>query len=72
MKTLAKRWYKMMEDGKEVKCPHKDCDGLLVKINVSIFEQYTEEYWENTNYYKCEECKDFWKYCVSALVSQEN
>ena len=68
MKVLAQRWYEEIEKRKEVKCPHKDCDGLLskIEINGARFEQFTEEYWENTNYFRCNKCKDVWKYFVSA------
>lgn len=72
MKTLADKWYKLMEAGREVKCPKRDCGGLLVKVSGEKFEQASELYWEKTTYYRCRiNCKHVWKYLLTPFKQEE-
>lgn len=68
MEILAQKWHEKFERGEEVNCPKKDCSGLLAQVSVKKFEQYTEIYWEKTNFYRCNETSNHvWKYSFDSF-----
>jgi hypothetical protein len=67
MRKLRDKLYKKIEKGLDVKCPHLGCKGLVLKVSVEDFEQYSEVYWEKTNFYRCtRNRKHIWKYLTEA------
>jgi len=67
MRKLRDKLYKKIEKELEVKCPYFDCRGFVIKTNIEDFEQYTEDYWEKINYYRCtKNSKHVWKYIIKA------
>ena len=48
MKVLSHSLYEKVKDEGDVKCPHKECPGLIVKVGGEIFEHPTPDYWEKT------------------------
>jgi hypothetical protein len=68
MRKLSDRLHDLVDKGKEVHCPHKGCPGIVIKVSGENFEQYSEIYWEKTNYYRCNRnCTHVWKYFTDTL-----
>ena len=68
MRKLSNKLYKKIEKGLEVKCPRLGCPGIVIKVSKEKFEQYTEIYWEQTNFYRCTKNRNhIWKYLTNTL-----
>ena len=73
MRKLSDKLYNKIEGGLEVKCPHSRCKGIVVKVTGEKFEQFSEVYWEKTNYYRCNRnCKHVWMYLRNAVDNTFN
>jgi hypothetical protein len=68
MKVLSYSLYEKVKDERDVKCPHKECPGLIVKVGGEIFKHPTPDYWEKTLFYRCNRnCKHIWKYFLTSF-----